>query len=239
MQQESGFIKDELFEHHFQPIVDLTDCTVRAHEALFRSQFFASPEQAFQLAVKKEQLYELDSRSVRKAVDTYLKAGYFEKGKKLFINVYPSTVLNKSFFSLIDHIIDRFPGLSQSIILEFVENERIRDFNKIENAVKELKKYGLGMAIDDFGKGIDDINRTIELDADYIKLDRYFTSHLFTSKRKQAYVKFLVQYCSQFKLKPILEGIETACDIDVARSLGIRYAQGYVLGKPQPLTGIS
>lgn len=231
----SNFIKNEVFKHHFQSIVDLTDHTVKGHEALFRSQLFKNPEQAFNLAIKRGQLYELDSRSLRKAVYTYFKTGYLEKGKKLFINVYPSTVLNSNFIPLIDTIIDRFPASSQSIILEFVENEKIRDFNEIENAVRELKKHGLGMAIDDFGKGIDDINRTIELDADYIKLDRYFTSSLFASKRKQAYVKFLVQYCAQFKLKLILEGLETARDIDVARSLGIQYAQGFALGKPEPL----
>lgn len=234
----NNFIENEAFEHHFQPIVDLTDQKVEAYEALFRSQLFSNPEQAFNLAIKKKQLYELDSRSLRKAIHTYLKAGYLEKGKKLFVNVYPSTVLNINFISLIDNIIDRFPGSSQSIVLEFVENEKIRDFNGIENAVKELKKHGLAIAIDDFGKGIDDINRTIELDVDYIKLDRYFSAGLLMSKRKQAYVEFLIHYCSQFHLKLILEGLETGQDINLARLLGIQYAQGFALGRPKPLADI-
>lgn len=121
-------------------------------------------------------------------------------------------------------------------MLEIVEHEMITDFIKLTQALKALRKTGILIAVDDFGKGIDNINRTIEIDADYIKLDRYFSIGLSKSNKKQAYVEFLVHYCNRFDVKLIFEGLETESDIDCAQVLGVSYAQGFAIGKPQPIS---
>ncbi|RYM05906.1 EAL domain-containing protein [Sporolactobacillus sp. THM7-7] len=228
-------LNEEGFFHYFQPIKHLGSQETVGYEALFRSRLFANPEDAFIYAKKNKQLYELDSRSIRKAASTYRKAGILSEERKLFLNVYPSTVLNAHFPSLISNIMDRILSASQSLVLEIVENEAIEDFKKFKKVIRELRQNGVRIAIDDFSKGIDDINRTIEIDTDYIKLDRYFSRELSQSRKKQAYIRLLVQFCSEFQITLIMEGLETPEEIEMAREMGIHYAQGFGLGRPGPL----
>lgn len=140
---------------------------------------------------------------------------------------------NPNFAPFILQLINHFSIPYHQIVLEIVEHESIKDFSALINVLHHLKSMGLLIAVDDFGKGMDNINRKIEIDSDYIKLDRYFSIGLNGSKKKQAYVDFLVHYCARFNLKLIFEGLETERDIDCARILGVQYAQGYAIGKPQ------
>lgn len=230
------FLKKEKFFHYYQPVVNLQTMEIEGYEALFRSKAFLNPERAFRLAIRKKKLFEFDMRSLRKALLTFVKDGPARKGKKLFINVYPSTILHPSFAPFILQLIDFCSIPSEQIVLEIVEHEMIADFIKLAAALKMLRKMGIKIAVDDFGKGIDNINRTIEIDSDYIKLDRYFSIGLCKSKKKQAYVEFLVHYCNRFNVKLIFEGLEAKKDIECARALGVSYAQSFAYGKPQPIS---
>ncbi|MDF2909281.1 MAG: hypothetical protein K0Q56_161 [Sporolactobacillus laevolacticus] len=231
-----NFLRSENFFHHYQPIVNLKTNNIEGYEALFRSHKFNNPERAYHSAIRKKKLFELDANSIQKAVCTFLCDGPINQDKKLFINVYPSTLLNLNFAPFILQLINYYLIPHQQIVLEIFENESIEDFSALTNVLHQLKSMGLLIAVDDFGKGTDNINRTIEIDSDYIKLDRYFSIGLNGSKKKQAYVDFLVHYCARFNLKLIFEGLETERDIDCAKILGVQYAQGYAIGKPQPIS---
>ncbi|HDJ1468230.1 TPA: EAL domain-containing protein [Clostridioides difficile] len=76
----------------------------------------------------------------------------------------------------------------------------------------------------------------IELEPDYLKLDRYFSQDLKSSKQKQSLISFFLNYCQEYKSQLILEGLENEMDMEMAKSLGIPIAQGYLLGKPALLT---
>ena len=90
-------------------------------------------------------------------------------------------------------------------------------------------------AVDDFGGGVSDFQKIIEISPNYIKLDRYFSKDLRSKTRKQSVVKFLVNYCIKYKMGLILEGLESNDEIALAKSLGVYYGQGFGLGKPSPL----
>ncbi|WP_353947456.1 EAL domain-containing protein [Sporolactobacillus sp. Y61] len=230
-----NFITKGKFFHHFQPIVNLENRTIEGFEALFRSPLFSTVEEAYQLAKKKRRLYELDVHSVQKAVRTFAESGQKDKGQKLFLNIYPSTLLHAGLVSVIKDLIGTYPFLAGQLVFEMVENERIDDLSGLQDVLKLIRQAGIRIAVDDFGKGPDNMNRTIEIDADYIKLDRYFSIDLRTSEKKQAYVAFLIRFCEKFHTKLIFEGLETAKDIHYIREMGIHYAQGYALGRPHLL----
>ncbi|CAM3211198.1 EAL domain-containing protein [Sporolactobacillus spathodeae] len=234
----SHLIEQKAFYHDFQPIFDLTDEQTVGYEALFRSGAYANPESAYHHAIESNLLYELDISSIDAAVHSFLNAQADVRNKKLFVNAYPSTILHPEFTERMIEILNRFPAGRQSLVLEIIESEEIKNFKRLGEVVRTLKQKGLLIAVDDFGKGGDNINRTIEVDADYIKLDRYFSIDLLLSEKKQAYVSFIVQYCAQFNIKAILEGLEKEEDIKRAKGLGIHYAQGNLLGKPQQVDDI-
>jgi EAL domain-containing protein (putative c-di-GMP-specific phosphodiesterase class I) len=231
-------IQKEEFYHVFQPIFDLQNMEVIGYEGLLRNNLYSNPEVIFQAAMEERQLFELDSRSIQKAVRTYSK-GSGIKGY-LFLNVYPSTILNPSFLIFLNNIMlekekySQLVNISYEIVLEIIESEEIFNFNFMDfkDKIRQIKEYGLLIAIDDFGKGFDRFSLLIELESDFLKLDHYFAKDLFNSKQKQLAISLILDYCSNSSCSLILEGIESKLDLVAAKAINIPFAQGFLLGKP-------
>ncbi len=232
------FIREEEFYHYFQPIYSLGSFERLGYEVLLRSNVYANPEIAFLEAKKAKKLYELDSRSIHKALCTYHSAGQSKNGETLFLNVFPSTILHNNFPIFLKRIITENYLTSQQIVLEISESEVIDDFCIFKSRILELKKLGFLIAIDDIGRGYANFQSIIELDPDYLKLDRYLAKDLHLSKQKQNLITFLHSYCERENKHLILEGLEDDNELSVAKTLGIPYGQGYLLGKPASLSNV-
>lgn len=231
-------IERDEFYHVYQPIFETQDWQKIGYEALLRTKQIRSPEDLFQNAKHEKQLYELDSRSIHKAVRTYFAAGK-EIGGYLFINVFPSTILNERFPQFLQSIIKEKNKLCQqenfvTIVFEIIETESIPEqkFMLFQERIKLIKKLGSLIAIDDIGKGFNSLQLLIELQPNFIKLDRYFANNLFDSTKKMDIIKLLNNYCDQYNCRVILEGLENHIDLAAAKSIGIRFAQGFLLGRP-------
>ncbi|PFA99221.1 hypothetical protein CN383_16355 [Priestia megaterium] len=84
------------------------------------------------------------------------------------------------------------------------------------------------------GAGSATLKQIIEYKPKYIKLDRYFAKNLASSKEKQQIVQLLTNYNVNDTIL-ILEGIEDKKDLATSCALNVPFAQGYLLGKPQPI----
>jgi EAL domain-containing protein (putative c-di-GMP-specific phosphodiesterase class I) len=219
------------FYHHYQPIYDIQNGGVIGYESLFRTENLMNPEITFNHARKNKKLYELDSRSVHKALSTYINAGYFIKHENLFLNVFPSTLINPLFHALIYKIINENGISRQQIIFELNENELI-DFENLKSSIEKLRNLGYRIAIDDFGKGFTSIQSIIELKPDFVKLDKYFVEGLINSEPKKDIIKYLNHFCHKYNSNLIIEGVEDQTCLEFLKSLGVQFAQGYHLGEP-------
>jgi len=213
--------------HWFQPIYHLKDSHIVGYEALLRdaSRYSVSPVEIFREADKKGLQNALDRISIKTALEAYK-----DEENPLFLNVFPSTLMEKNFLGWWD----TYAGAQKNIVLELLENEPIRDWEALKNVTRALQTRGVKIAVDDMGGGYSFFQQWIELDPDYIKLDRYFAENLSTSSRKQKTVSSLVDLLSE-TTEIIIEGIERKEDLDIAERLGITYAQGFLLGRPSPL----
>ncbi len=226
------FLRKEKFHHYFQPIYNLHTFEKLGKEALIRSSSYPNPEMIFQKAKIEESLYELDSRSINKAISTYQSATQSTDNEYLFLNVLPSTILNHDFPAFLDLKIHETQINSKQIVLEISESETIEDFDTFKTCLSKIKSLGFLIAIDDVGVGYTNVKSLIELEADYLKLDGYFSQNLNVSRKKQSFIAFYVNYCKQYKSKLIIEGLETIEDLAMAKRLGVDIGQGYLLGKP-------
>lgn len=212
--------------HWFQPIYHLKNNNIIGYEALLRdvSEPQISPVDIFREADKNGYLNILDRISIKTAVESFK-----ENQHQLFLNVFSSTLLDEGFLSWWDSNVS-YPG---AIVLELLESEPVCNWEALKKVTKELQSKGVKIAVDDMGAGYSFFQQWIELTPDFIKLDRYFADNLSVSTQKQETVKSLVGLLSD-STKIIIEGIETEEDMNTAGSLGIPYAQGYLLGKPCP-----
>ncbi|MGM8215960.1 EAL domain-containing protein [Bacillaceae bacterium W0354] len=226
-------IDNENFEHHFQPVFNLSSYDKIGYEALLRTELFKNPEVAFNKAKEANRLFELDRKSIKKAIITSNEIET-TKNNKLFLNVYPSNLMEPTFLNFIEELKMLIPN-HLSIVFEINENEIIQNFELLKQRIIELKKRGYLFALDDVGKGSASLLSIIELEPDCIKMDKYFSQKLATSIHKQELLKSFVTYCDSTHSKLILEGIEEEDDMQAALSLGVKYGQGYLLGKPSPI----
>lgn len=233
-----NMLKNSNIYHLFQPIFSLNGLEKIGYEVLLRSKEFPNPEMAFQEARKEKQLYELDSHSIYKAIQTYLVESPAEKEEYLFVNIFPSTILHHDFPYFIKTITSKnyetkHVNTSIKIVLEITESEEITDLGNFKERLLWLKQQGFLIAIDDIGKGYNFLQLYIDLDIDFLKLDRYFAKDLHLSKKKQGFISLFLEYCEQYGgSKLILEGVENEQEMAIANKLKIPYAQGYHLGRP-------
>ncbi|WAA13970.1 EAL domain-containing protein [Fervidibacillus halotolerans] len=232
----NGFQKGIYF-HHYQPIVNLGTNEVFGFESLLRSNSVQNPLFLFQIAKNLNKLNEIDLLSMEWSLKGLQKSNKIH-GKHLFLNVFPSTINLPSFSHFIHEISSQNPN-NWKIVLEISELEKIVDFPLFKRTIAELQQINIAIAIDDVGSGSSPFRKFVELEPDYVKLDRYFAKDLHLSPKKQQLIQLLLQYFGNSKTKFILEGIEKPGELSVAKKIGIQYGQGFLLGKPTKLADCS
>ncbi|QYY43226.1 EAL domain-containing protein [Aneurinibacillus thermoaerophilus] len=226
-------LSKKMFYHLYQPLYNLSNWKIYGYEAFFRTEQVNNPELFFLLAKKYQKLYELDILSIFHAIATYWrKRKGFES--KLFINIFPSTIIHPEFTRFLNEVTSIFTFKTKNIVFEINEQEEITDFSLIKKAICSLKEQGFQIALDDVGKGFYSLRHLIELEPDFIKLDKYFSHNLSNCEKKQNLIKSLIDYCNE-EIVLILEGIEKAEDLAIAKVLHVPIVQGYLLDKPSIL----
>lgn len=227
-------IKHTLIFHHFQPIFNLLSNKVYGFECLLRSHYSHDPSILFDVAKKTKSLNKIDLLSIQRALQTV--NGYVNeslmKDKYVFMNIFPSTLSLPSFYHFLEIVLPTLNVPANRIVLEINEIEEIPDFYRLKEAVTSIQNLGIAIGIDDIGTGTSPFGKLIDLQPDFIKLDKYFSDDLHISPKKQKMVKLLLDFCTDNNIKVILEGIEEPVDLEVAMELGVLFGQGFLLGKP-------
>ena len=127
-------------------------------------------------------------------------------------------------------------GYASHVVLEITESDAIHDEGAARRSVERLRGLGYRLAVDDFGAGFSTIARLEQLQASLIKADR---SLLVRTQRPgphpEAMLRWAYDICEALGSRLIVEGVETAREAEVIRSLGPVLAQGYLFGAPGPL----
>lgn len=223
--------------HVYQSLWTLENWISCGYESFLRTDLNFNPEEVFQKARKQGILYELDTFSIKSAVASFpvslLKENY------LFVNIFPSTLLHDEFPGFLTGLIKNHPEIVGRLVVEMneaLEEEEIWKIPLLAERMKLIKEHGMLLALDDIGKGVSSLQKVIEFKPDFVKLDRYFATNLAADEEKQRMISLLVNYC-QDEMTLILEGVEEAVDLAIAKSINVPIAQGYLLGKPMRLSG--
>jgi EAL domain-containing protein (putative c-di-GMP-specific phosphodiesterase class I) len=122
------------------------------------------------------------------------------------------------------------------VILEISEVEALHDIENHLKVAKQWRSEGYQFAIDDFGAGFISLPFIAKLIPDYIKMDRSTLLHAVSSETFRKFSRDLVRALENYASKGIIaEGIETQKELQVVKEMGIFFAQGFLLGKPQAL----
>lgn len=215
------------FEFAFQPIVDIRNKTIFAHEALVRGP---NGEAAYSVLQQVDNPYRFDQACRIKAVKT---ASEIQLLNLLSINFMPNAVYKPELcIRTTLEAAKQYHFPTENIIFEFNEQDLVQDTSHIYNIVTEYKKMGFKTALDDFGAGYAGLNFLANFQPDLVKLDMSLLRNIDQSKPRQAIVKAATRMCEELNIKVIAEGVETIAEKDVLASYSIDLFQGYLFCKP-------
>jgi diguanylate cyclase (GGDEF)-like protein/PAS domain S-box-containing protein len=120
----------------------------------------------------------------------------------------------------------------QTLKLEITETVLMEDKVKVMNALKEIRKLGVGIALDDFGTGFSGLDSLASLPLNAVKIDRSFVASLSSNINAQTVVRKIVELAHDLGMTVTAEGIETIEEKELVTRLKCDKAQGHFFGEP-------
>lgn len=217
------------FDYAYQPIVDVPQRTVYAHEALVRGP---NGEGALTVLsqVNEHNRYRFDQACRVKALKSAAVLGIAER---VSINFLPNAIYKPELCIRTTLEAARTHGFPlDHIIFEVTEGERVEDGPWLAEILREYKRCGFLTAIDDFGAGYAGLALLADFQPDLIKIDMGLVRNIDRDRPRQAIVRGMVTLCRDLGVEVIAEGIETAGERDFMLDVGIRLMQGYLFSRP-------
>lgn len=239
-------IEEDEFVLYYQPVVDLVENRLAGAEALVRWQHpelgLVPPGDFIPLAEQAGLIQDVDRWVLRHATEQ--AAGWAEEGDlsdvegtfRLATNVaapfYQSPDFSDQVWSALEDA-----GLPPSALqLEITERLSVSK----TGGWRRLRSGGVRLAVDDFGTGYSSLRYLRQLEADALKIDRYFIHELTSeTNRTSVLVQAILSLGRQLGMDVIAEGVETTEQRNHLEDLGFRYAQGYYFARPMPASELT
>jgi EAL domain-containing protein (putative c-di-GMP-specific phosphodiesterase class I) len=210
---------------HYQPIVDARTGALFAQEALLRTAPTANPLSVIEAADALDRTDEL-GRAIRSHVAVDLET--LADGPLVFLNIHPRDLDDDSLYD---------PGAPVSrfasrIVLEVTEQASLRGIGDLRNRIGRLRALGYRLAVDDYGVGNAGLSSIDALNPDLLKVDMSLVRDVDRDRTKQTLIRSTIALCRDLEVRVVLEGVERVEELEMARSLGADFVQGYLLSRP-------
>jgi diguanylate cyclase (GGDEF)-like protein len=212
-----------------QPIFRLTDEVPVAYEFLSRysNGVFEMPDNFFRVCAEKNVLTLVDHHCLRSAVRT---STAITERARFHINLFPSTLIAIP----TEHLLASFPQPipPHTYCVEISEQQIIGDPSYLLEPVHALRNAGVLIAVDDVGFGNSCLESLILLEPDIIKIDKRCIIGLSGDRARTESLRRYMGLAHSLHSEVVAEGVETRRELAVLRDLKVRYAQGFLWGKP-------
>ncbi|WP_341541369.1 putative bifunctional diguanylate cyclase/phosphodiesterase [Klebsiella michiganensis] len=244
-QQENKSFEDDLmqalnkgeFRVYYQPIADTMNGEIYGYEALVRwfhpLRGSVPPTEFIPVAEKIGLINQLGEWVLRTACEA---AASWSSPLKVSVNVSPVQLMNSSLTDTVVTIL-RTTGLDPyRLDLEITESDVFNENTRSLEILSQLRELGVQISIDDFGTGYSSLSRLSYFPFDKIKIDRSFVINIPDQKDDLDIVRLIISMGKSLHMRIVAEGVETEEQLESLRKLGCDLVQGYLIGKPGPLS---
>jgi len=175
-------------------------------------------------------MQEIGKRVIEQAMKE--KNSSWAKDKLFFINFSMREVENRDTIRFLADIIDRYGVNPEEIVAEITERETVRDINAVYTFAKELTELRVRLAIDDFGSGFSSFLYLRYFDCYFAKIEGSLVRDITRSGRSRMIVENMAKLLQRLSIEVVAEYIENREIAKILHNAGIRYGQGYYLGRP-------
>jgi len=230
-------IDGDQFTLHWQPQVDVQTEQVTGYEALLRwirpDGASVSPTDFIPIAEQSGLILSIGEWVLRASC---AEAASWAEPHRIAVNLSPVQLSHVDLPRLVHQIL-LDTGLAPSRLeLEITETAMISDIERSTHILRQLKALGITIAMDDFGTGYSSLSTLRAFPFDKIKLDRSFMAELSGAPQSAAIIRAVLALGNSLDIPILAEGVETAEQLAFLREQGCDEAQGYLLGRPEPMS---
>lgn len=234
-------ILNRQFILYAQPIVNTTDTESLSHyEILVRLQRngeILTPNFFINAAEQYDLILNID-RFVTEHTFKFAAQQAPLRKLKFNINLSGRSLDNDQF---LDHVLicaEKYAIDPGNICFEITETAAIRHLDKSVAFLNQLKTIGFKLALDDFGTGLSSLSYLKQFPIDYIKIDGIFIRNIAEDDTQKLLVQSIHRIAEAMNLYTVAEQVEDDASLAALQKLGVNYVQGYLFGRPVPLSEI-
>lgn len=236
-QQVREVLANNSIQLHFQPILAIPTNQISHHEALLRVSDgrcgFLATQRLISAAEQSGMIAQLDERVIQQVCSHLALLDGAGIRAQLALNLSGLSFRNPRLISQVRHWLRHYQIDPTNIIFEITETAALADIPAAVEVMQALRLLGCRFALDDFGVGFSSLSYLKKLPLDFVKIDGSFIRQLHEDTEHQVLIQALVDVAQAFQLKTVAEFVEGPEILDILRELGVDYAQGYHVGRPQ------
>jgi diguanylate cyclase (GGDEF)-like protein/PAS domain S-box-containing protein len=237
--QITNALEDNRFDLFFQKIIPIQNQVSKGeHYEILIRMFDEHGEHLSQLFLPAAERYNMisriDSWVVNKTCE--LLSNHPEKLANLnlcAINLSGMSLNDPQFFDHVLTVINHYHLPLDKLCFEITETGTIANINQAIKFITRLRALGIHFALDDFGSGLSSFAYLRSMPVDYVKIDGMFVKAMDTNAVDAAMVKSINDMAHIMGKKTVAEFVENARILEMLRELGVDFAQGYGIEKPQ------
>ncbi|MDE2241445.1 MAG: EAL domain-containing protein [Bradyrhizobium sp.] len=224
----------------YQPQVDLATERVNGFEAHVRWEHpdlgYVSPNEFMPVARNSHLLRDIGLWSLHEAARqarAWIDAG--ETPREIAVSVSTMQICHRDFVDDVALVLNNVHLPPQYLCLEVTEGLLIDNVvDRIRAVLRELKRLGVTLLLDDFGTKHSSLNYLLQLPFDRIKIDRIFKDEASNSRRAQKLLRGIIAVGHDLGMKTSVKGVESMEEIGILRKLGCDMVQGDAILPPSP-----
>jgi len=223
-------------EVYYQPKIDIRERRVGGLEALVR---WRNPEGGFvpadsfvPIAENSGQIVPMTWLVFDRILDAAEHWKYFDTALGMSVNVAPQLIKLTEFYTRMGALKSALEDHNINLNVELTEDSLLGIDALALGSLARIRKAGIGLSIDDFGKGHSSLSYLKQIPANEIKIDKRFIDSISTDHADQQIVKAVIELAHALEMRVVAEGVDSKESYLTVAALGCDMAQGFFFARP-------
>lgn len=227
-------LKNDEFELHYQPIIELQAGAIIGVEALIRwrrsPQQLVYPGEFIDVAEDTGLILSIGMWVLREAcrqMHQWHQKFPYNKPLTISVNISPRQFAQPNLVEQVHEIIVETGIDPATLRLEITENVAMDNVERSIKILSQLRSLGIRFSIDDFGTGYSSLSYLHRFPLDVLKIDRSFVAHMNDDHERLQIVQTIMTLARNLGIEVVAEGTETEQQVERLRAMGCNFVQGF------------